>query len=282
MRRRKPLDDADFGVLAAYDGVYRKRGMDHLIQKQHIGGKRTFYNRVRKLAGMGLLKMMNSHYSLTPAGTNVLINQPHYSTAVSDLALNPYEVSTHYIRFNYNVIRAPEDSELILKGWKEVEFVSKKDTYLHMRTNSGYLRLFDKKLVVFLPPIVDMDPTINIMLALKKAAEIVEWLKSERIVVGEPTFEQYPHHVLNVLKPVAEYIYRRLGSVERGNIVIDNSKSDGGEFEVHGKDGDAKADRLVRNLDFLCNVELGDLPLSKGNEKKEAAQVAEADQRKGE
>jgi len=145
----------------------------------------------------------------------------------------PELISTHNLCFKATVLKHPANKELEKDGWRRRQL----RVWINMHEFKWldcYFRLLGGTLLIYVPAQSGKSPQDVELAALKVAQEVVDGL-GEGWRVRDLRISQLPHHVLNPLKPVAEYLHASLGTKRIGDLIVDNSFNCGGEFESNSE-----------------------------------------------
>lgn len=233
-KKKVRLTQLDQVILTAANNFSLFHVKKRLITEGKVK-ERTFYHRQRKLVRGGLL---TKQQALTETGKVVFVElQKLQSKEKKSL------VTTHNLWFKVRVIARPSDKRLIKLGWNKRKF-----------TNTGqmdfkidvYYKLVGNTLTIHIPNISGESPNENEITALETAHKVLDSLGSSW-TFGSLKFTKPPHHVLNPLKPVGEYLYQNGGHKAVGDLIVDNSFRCGGEFE----NGNWNAEEFFRGYSYL-------------------------------
>ena len=175
-------------------------------------------------------------------------------------------VESHAFWFKCSVIRCPPEEQRRLAGWTVKKFTWWLPQEVR-RDAEVRFKLTGSTLEIHVPGVVGPSPQRNACEAAKHAFAVVGLLTQEGWCLGDLVQDDDSHHVFRFLKPIAEAVYRGRGRMVVSGVIVDNSKKDGGEFEV---EGEAKAEALLNAVATLpeCLRDLSERVKALENEKK--------------
>jgi len=229
-----PLDKGILQAIALFsEREFRKRQIETGLPG------RTYAWHVGKLKRESYLLDCNT---LTEKGKAIVVDLQNLRHDESKL------ISAHAFQFKATIFHKPVDFADPVDGWITMRFHRNLEQIGRISHKVRY-RIMGETLILFLlEDVFGRDPALASLEAAKIADEAVEKLRSEGWRIADPIQDKPAHFVFEFLGPFAKAIYRQTHGVSCLDVLVDNSKRDGGEIEVIGLENAEALFYAIANL----------------------------------